>query len=175
MSDDLRTILARVEEELGEDARAALAEAVGLDDSAGSSQSGSSLPADVEEAKDGEMKAHGSGDGEPVTREDLEAALEGAVTEEDLAKLVDDIEASAKEALIDALPGITEEVGQKMTEDVDHAVDVADTYGRGSRATGLEHGRVPTGAASQKMEGDRSESGAVDYTEDIAATFGGGN
>ena len=172
MPDDLKAILARVEEELGEDARAALAEAVGLDDSAGSGQSGNSLPTDVEEAKDGELKAHGSGDGEPVTREDLEAALEGAVTEEDLAELVDNIEASAKEALMDALPGITEEVGQKMaTGGVDYAGDIADTYGRGSRETGLEHGRVPTGAASQKMEGDRSESGAVDYTEDIAAAF----
>jgi len=174
--EDLEAILARVEEELGEDARAALAEAVGLDDSAGSDQSGSSLPTDVEEAKDGELKAHGSGDGEPVTHEDLEAALEGAVTEEDLAELVDDLEASAKEALMDALPGITEDVGQKMaTGGVDYADDIVDTYDRGPRTTGLEHGRVPTGAGSggtsQKTDAGGSEREPVDYAEDIAAAF----
>lgn len=180
MPDDIEAILARVEEELGEDARAALAKAVGIDDSAGSGQSESSLPTDVEEAKDGELKAYGSGDGEPVTHEDLEAALEDldgeVVTEEDLAELVDDLEASAKEVLMDALPGITEEVGQKMaTGGVDYAGDIADTYGRGSRATGLEHGRVPTGAGSggtsQKMNAGGSEREPVNYAEDIAAAF----
>ena len=180
MPNDIEAILARVEEELGEDARAALAEAVGLDDSAGSGQSGSSPPTDVEEAKDGELKAHGSGDGEPVTHEDLEAALEGAVTEEDLAELVDDLEASAKEALMDALPGITEDVGQKMaTGGVDYADDIADTYDRGPRTTGLEHGRVPTGAGSggtsQKTDAGGSEREPVDYAEDIAAAFSTGD
>ena len=176
MPNDIEAILARVEEELGEDARAALAEAVGLDDSAGSGQSGSSPLTDVEEAKDGELKAHGSGDGEPVTREDLEAALEGAVTEEDLAELVDNIEASAKEALMDALPGITEEVGQKMATGgrADYTSEIGDTFGGGRTATGLEAGRTPTGTGGPSQKMDAGGSDAVDYTEKIAAEYAPG-
>ena len=115
MPDDIEAILARVEEELGEDARAALENELPMDDEG-------NLPEDVREAMAGELKA-----------------------------------------------------AQKMAEGVDYAGDIICTCGRGSRATGLEHGRVPTGAASQKMEGDGSESEAIDYTEDIAAAFGRGN
>jgi len=180
MPEDLEAILARVEEELGEDARAALAEAVGLDDSAGSGQSESSRPPDVEEAMAGELKAQGSGDGEPVTREDLEAALENldgeVVTEEDLAELVDDLEASAKEALMDALPGITEEVGQKMATGghADYTSEIGETFGTGRTATGLEAGRTPTGTGGPSQKMDAGGSNAVDYTEKIAAEYAPG-
>lgn len=59
MPEDLEAILARVEEELGADARATLEEALGLDgDRDGGS--GSDLPDDTEEAKDGELKAGGT-------------------------------------------------------------------------------------------------------------------
>lgn len=59
MTEDLEAILDRVEEELGSDARATLEEALGLDgDRDGGS--GSDLPDDTEEAKDGELKAGGT-------------------------------------------------------------------------------------------------------------------
>jgi len=113
MPDDIEAILARVEEELGEDARAALEGELPMDDEG-------NLPEDVREAMAGELKA-----------------------------------------------------AQKMAEGVDYAGDIADTYGRGSRATGVERGRVPTGAGSggtsQKMDAGGSEP--VDYAEDIAAAF----
>jgi hypothetical protein len=190
MPEDLEAILARVEEELGEDARAALAEAVGMDgDRAGGS--GSDLPEDVNEAKEGEMKASGSGDGEgqgqgqetaspddPITEAELEEALadirEDAITHEELAEVVSDLEESAQEALMDALPGLAEDVGQKMATGgrVDYTSEIGETFGGGRTATGLEAGRTPTGTGgtSQKMDADGSE--AVDYTEEIAAAFG---
>ena len=186
MPDDIEAILARVEEELGEDARAALAEAVGLDGSAGAGRSGSDLPDDVEEAMAGELKAGGDGEGEetaspddPITEAELEAALadirEDAITHEELAEVVSDLEESAQEALMDALPGLAEEVGQKMAtgERVDYTRAIGKAFGRGRTATGLKAGRTPTGSGgtSQKMDAGGSE--AVDYTAEIAAAFGG--
>lgn len=190
MPQDLEAILVHVEEELGEDARAALAEAVGMDgDRAGGS--GSDLPDDVDEAMAGEMKAGGSGDGEgqgqetaspddPITEAELEEALadirEDAITHEELAEVVSDLEESAQEALMDALPGLAEEVGQKMATGgrVDYSSEIGEAFGGGRTATGLEAGRTPTGTGgtSQKMDADGSE--AVDYTEEIAAAFGAG-
>jgi len=137
----------------------------------------------------GEMKAGGSGDGEdqgtaspddPITESEPEAALadirEDAITHEELAEVVSDLEESAQEALMDALPGLAEEVGQKMATGgrVDYSGEIGETFGSGRTATGLERGRVPTGAGSggtsQRMDGDGSE--AVDYTEEVAAAFG---
>jgi len=179
MPDDIEAILARVEEELGEDSRAVLAEALGLDGDDG--RSGSDLPDDVDEARAEEMKAGGDGDDEPVTREDLEAALEDAVTQSDLAEMVEGLEASTREAVMDALPEIADEVGQKMATGggVDYTGAIGETYGRGPTATGLERGRTPTGAGSggtaRKMETGQSESNSVDYAEDIAAAFSTGD
>lgn len=56
MPTDIDAILERVEEELGEDARATLEAALGMDGGR-SGRSGTELPDDVEEAKDGELKA----------------------------------------------------------------------------------------------------------------------
>jgi len=56
MPTDIDAILERVEEELGEEARATLEAALGMD-SGRSGRSGTELPEDVEEAKDGELKA----------------------------------------------------------------------------------------------------------------------
>ena len=57
---------------------------------------------------------------------------------------------------------------------VDYSGEIGETFGSGRTATGLERGRVPTGAGSggtsQRMDGDGSE--AVDYTEEVAAAFG---
>jgi len=188
MPEDLEAILARVEEELGEDARAALAEAVGMDaDRAGGS--GSNLPDDVDEAMAGEMKAGGSGEGQgqetdspddPITESELEAALadirEDAITHEELAEVVNDLEESAQEALMDALPGLAEEVGQKMGTGGrgDYTSEIGETFGGGRTATGLEAGRTPTGTGGPSQKMDAGDSDAVDYTEKIAAEYAPG-
>jgi hypothetical protein len=186
MPDDLKAILARVEEELGEDARAALAEALGLDGDR-ADRSGSDLPDDVDEAMAGEMKAGGDGEetaspDDPITEAELEERLEEirdeALTQDELAEAVDDLEESAKEALMDALPGLAEQVGQKMARGgVDYTGAIGEAFGSGQTATGLERGRTPTGSGRgtrQKMDAGGSESEGVDYTEEIAAAFGAG-
>lgn len=191
MSEDLEALLARVESEMGEEERAAFEQAIAavaeeeLNGGGGSrGQDGKVGNPAADEAMAGQLKARGSGSDEgsvpdgAVTEDELEARLEAfreeALTHEELAEVIDDLEASTREALMDALPEITEDVGQKMAASrVDYTGAIGEAFGTGGTPTGLEPGRTPTGSGggtSQKMDTDDSES--VDYTEDIQGAFG---
>lgn len=201
MPKNLETLLDRVEEELGADAWAALADAIGLDvDPDRRSGSDSNFPNDVDEAQAGEMKAGTEpqkaynahlpagedGDTEErvpedaVTESDLDARLEELreelLLEEDLAEVVDDLEASAQEALAEALPGVVEDVGEKMASGGRGYVDeVQETYGLVRTAPGFEAGRTPAGTGrgtQQKL--DSGDSGGESYREQIQDTFAPG-
>ena len=125
---------------------------------------------DAEEAMDGEMKEKladefdltvdeleeklgGDGDGESggddggdvpdgaVTKEELDERLESVVTQDDLEDIKSDLEESAKAAINESLPGIVEDVGEKMA----------------------------TGSTSDPAGGSTHDQ--VDYSEDIAGNF----
>lgn len=143
---------------------------------------GSSSAGGISQKADGE----GAPD-EAITEDELEARLEEireeAVSQADLAEVVDELEASAQKALAEALPGVAEGVAEKMASGggVDYSDEIGDTYGTGRPATGLEAGRTPTGSGSgrrggtrQKAAGDGGADEAVDYSEEIEAAFGSG-
>lgn len=170
-SDDLEAILSQVEEQINPEARAALEMAMGgsaPDDDEGEAG------ADAEEAQEGEMKGDGEGppgEGEEeeeeeeeaksgedelpdgaVTKEELDQRLnelqESTVSKEDLEDVKSDLEEASKSAISEALPGIVEDVGEKMA----------------------------TGETTSPAGGSTADS--VDYSEDIAGAFspsGGGD
>jgi len=166
-SDDLEAILSQVEEQINPEARAAIEMAMG--GSAPSDDEGDA-GADADEAKEGEMK--GDGEGPPgeeeeeeeeeeksggdelpdgaVTKEELDQRLtelqEETVSKEDLESVKSDLEEASKSAISEALPGIVEDVGEKMA----------------------------TGETTSPAGGSTADS--VDYSEDIAGAFspGGG-
>ena len=171
-SDDLEAILSQVEEQINPEARAALEMAMGgsaPDDDEGDAG------ADAEEAQEGEMKGDGEGppgegeeeeeeeeEGEKsggdelpdgaVTKEELDQRLtelqEETVSKEDLESVKSDLEEASKSAISEALPGIVEDVGEKMA----------------------------TGETTSPAGGSTADS--VDYSEDIAGAFspsGGGD
>jgi hypothetical protein len=83
-----------------------------------------------------------------VTKEQLDERLESVVTQDDLEDVKSDLEEASKAAIDEALPGIVEDVGEKMA----------------------------TGSTSDPAGGSTADS--VDYSEDIAGAFspsGGGD
>jgi len=120
---------------------------------------------------------------DPITEAELEAALadieEDALTHEELAEVVSDLEESAQEVLMDALPGIAEEVGQKMaTGGRGYTGSIQSEYAPGARSTPSGAGRNPVAdGTAEKMEagGSGRDSESVDYTDEIAAAFQRGN
>lgn len=166
VGEDLQAILDAVEEEVGEEAatalRVALSEGKGGGGSGGSDDGGDG---DAEEAKDGEMKGDGEDedDDEPgedenpgadekslpddaVSKEQLDERLEelksDMVTSEDIESVKENLEESTKSAINETLPGIVEDVGEKMAT-----------------------GDTPSPAGG-------STADTVDYTEDIQTAFG---
>ncbi|UTF55991.1 hypothetical protein [Natronosalvus rutilus] len=167
---DLTAILDEVEESINPEARIAL-EAALTPEATG--EGGDEGPEDqaAEAAAEGEMKeeedevpddededekadAGEGGDGLPdgvVTEEKLDerleefkADLEGGVTEEELAEKMGDLEESMKGAINEAVPGIVEDIGEKMA----------------------------TGETSDPAGGSTHDQ--VDYGQDIASNFGSG-
>jgi len=170
---DLEAILARVEEELGEDARAAL-EAKIAEAADGDSPI---TNRDVREAMAGEMKAAGDGQGEgdvpagAITEEELDAELErrfeeiraeldNAVTEEDVDEALATLRESAKAAIATAVPQIADHIGQKMAtgrRPSGHGVAPAPTsspdYGDAIEE-GFSKGRIPDTGVRFKLDYD---------------------
>jgi len=159
-NEDISAILEQVEEQINPEARAALEIAMG--DGAPDGDEGGSE--DAEEAAEGEMKGEGegppSGDGEEeeeeeedekelpeeaVSKEELDQRLtelqDSTVSKEDLEDVKSDLEEASKSAISEALPGIVEDVGEKMA----------------------------TGETSSPAGGSTADS--VDYSEDIAGAF----
>lgn len=165
-NEDIEAILSQVEEQINPEARAALEIAMG--DGAGSgSDSDDGGDVDAEAAAEGEMKEgggppvpdeeeeeeeedeksnpEGDVDGEVVTKEELDQRLaelkEETATSEDIENIKSDVEESAKSAISETLPGIVEDVGEKMA----------------------------TGSTSDPAGGSTHDS--VDYQEDISSNF----
>lgn len=167
---DLTAILDEVEEAINPEARIALEAAMGgdaVDDDGGDGPEDSA----AEEAAEGEMKEENEGEDEEeedeksgegeggdadvpdgvVTEEKLDerleefkSELEGGVSEEELAEKMGDLEESMKGAINEAVPGIVEDIGEKMA----------------------------TGETSDPAGGSTHDQ--VDYGEEITAGFGSG-
>lgn len=208
----LAAILADVEEELGADARAALAEQLTVDDldqeiAVDADTGEAAIGNDALEAMEGELESGGAGQGkaedgdgdvpeEALTEEELErrldeirADLEGAVTEDDVDEALEELRESAKAAIGEAVPGLVEDVGQKMAGVRRGAAD----YGA-AIARGFSGGEVPDDGVSIDLDYDRpgaasgSGSGSSapestkangqgegrDYGEQIEGAFGSG-
>lgn len=161
--EDVQAILDQVEEAINPEARAALEIAMGDD-----APSDEGPDDDAKDAAEGEMKEddpdedeepeedepeEGKSDGgdvpdDVVTKEELDERLEelksDQVSQEDLESIKSDLEEASKSAINEALPGIVEDVGEKMAT-----------------------GETPSPAGG-------STADSVDYSEDIAGAFAPG-
>lgn len=166
-AEDVTAILDKVEEEINPEARIALEAAMGGGGVDTASDDGDDEPEvgeeDADEAKDGEMKGDDptdddedeeeKADDEPgedvVTKEELDARLEEfqesikeeTVSQEDLEDVKSNLEEATKSAINESLPGIVEDVGEKMAT-----------------------GETPSPAGGSTHD-------SVDYSEDIQGTF----
>lgn len=191
MSDDVRAILERMRSELDEDGFRELANAVGVDPDEFDG-TGSDVPQDATEAKDGEMKigagAAGKADedratpDDAVTEAELEEALADiradAVTQEDLADVIEDLEQAAQKALMEELPGITEQVGQKMATGRGGSTYGGSITSTFAPAASPGPGRNPVarsrdGATAEKMNGSGEPVDYADAIEDAFSRHGG--
>lgn len=171
--EDVTAILEQVEEEINPEARAALEIAMGED-----APSDDGAGADAEEAAEGEMKEAGSDedddyeeededdDGPPadgkstetgvpddvVTKEELDERLEELkseqVTQEDIESIKSDLEEASKSAINEALPGIVEDVGEKM------ATGETPSPAGGSTHDSVDYGEDIQGAFAPNNGGD---------------------
>lgn len=169
-SGDVTAILDEVEEQINPEARIALEAAMGGNLGGEDGGDGPEEQA-AEEAAEGEMKEEtppGEGDGEEDEEEDekatggdvpdnvvteeklderleeLKSEVEAGVSEEELAEKMGDLEESMKGAINEAVPGIVEDIGEKMA----------------------------TGETTDPAGGSTHDQ--VDYGEEIAASHGSG-
>lgn len=166
MGEDMMAILDEVENQIGEEAASAIRMALeaGEDDESDDPEEGEMK--EDEEDEEGEDEDHDMEDEEHdeedekeetaddtpdlpegvVTEEKLDERLEelkaGMVSEEQITSLKEDLEETTKAAINESLPGIVEDVGEKMA----------------------------TGSTSDPASGSTQD--AVDYTNDIQGAFG---